>query len=131
MHKYPGEATVHWKILQKGTSSLQKPPKGQHVGAKKGDHWSEFSSTAVYSAHPVRTLPHGAYLEEPGVRGSESPQEQVQTGSIRCGARVLHTRCVYWGCCVERFSELGGYLLLAPMLLPKSVPDTAEGTWAV
>ena len=52
-------------------------------------------------------------------------------GSMRRGACALHTRCVHWDCCVDRFSQFRGYVLSAPMILPKTVPDNAEGIWAV
>ena len=44
---------------------------------------------------------------------------------------MVHTQCVYRGCCGDHFSFFRGYVLLALMLLPKTVPETAEGTWAV
>ena len=49
-----------------------------------------------------------------------TPKGEYQT---RC------TRSAYLG--VVAWSLIRGYVLLAPMLLPQTVPDTAEGTWAV
>ena len=49
----------------------------------------------------------------------------------------VHTQCVYWGLLrlpfqlIDRFSYFRGCVLPAPLLLPKTVPGTAEGTWAV
>ena len=43
----------------------------------------------------------------------------------------MDARCVYEGCSVARISQSRGDVLLAPVLLPKTAPDTAEGTWAV
>ena len=51
-------------------------------------------------------------------------------GSIRPGARAVHMRCRDCGCCVDRFGQFRGYVPL-PLLLPKTVPDAADGTWAV
>ena len=91
---------------------------------------------------PPPPAPHAHLRQAPvrhrrlGVAGlhHHEPREALgrqQPQVSDAGACALHTRCVYWGFCVDRFSPFRGRVLLAPVLLPKTVPDTAEGTWVV
>ena len=54
----------------------------------------------------------------------------LRGGGIRRGVRAV-PHVVRRGCCMDGFRYFGGYVLLVPLLLPKTVPYTAEGTWTV